>query len=162
MKQRTLSFSLLAAVAVLTLPRLSIPTAAAPPPPAGPAKPSTNAAPAQLEIPKSIYIVPTRAKEGRDPFFPNSTREYTTADGKSARSAKTAATADALLDLKGFSARPGFRLAIINDHSFGVGEEGEVNTPAGRIRIRCVAIKDDSVVVEIGGERRELQFRLKK
>lgn len=160
MRLRLPTFSVLSLIAVLALPRLSDTIHAAPPPTrATPAKPATNAAPAQLDIPKSVFVVPTSLKEGRDPFFPNSTREYGSTDGKAV---KAPTSAEAMLDLKGFSGVGGHRLAIINNHTFGAGEEGEVNTPAGRIRIRCVQIKDDSVVVEIGGETREIQFRVKK
>ena len=45
-----------------------------PPAAAGQAKATTNAAPAALELPKSVFIIPTTSAEGKDPFFPLSTR----------------------------------------------------------------------------------------
>ncbi|MCX6911505.1 MAG: hypothetical protein NT167_00295, partial [Verrucomicrobia bacterium] len=49
--------------------------AAQTPPAAGDkAKATTNAAPAALELPKSVFIIPTNYAEGKDPFFPLSTR----------------------------------------------------------------------------------------
>ena len=45
--------------------------AAQTPPTAGDkAKTTTNAAPAALELPKSVFIIPTNSAEGKDPFFP--------------------------------------------------------------------------------------------
>jgi hypothetical protein len=43
-------------------------------------------------------------------------------------------------------------LAIINNHTFGVGDEGDVLTPSGKIHLRCLEIHPDMVIVEIGGK----------
>jgi hypothetical protein len=122
----------------------------------------TNSAPAKvaladLPIPQSVFINPTNQQEGRDPFYPRSTRPY----GSSvvSRTNQVAVVPSVDLHLKGFSGPPSHRLAIINNHTFETGEEGEVITTAGRMRIRCLEIKDDSVVIQIGGERRTLRFR---
>ena len=45
-----------------------------PPAAADKAKATTNAAPAELELPKSVFIIPTNYAEGKDPFFPLSKR----------------------------------------------------------------------------------------
>ena len=53
------------------------------------------------------------------------------------------------------------RFAIINDSTFGVNDESDVIIPGGgRIRIRCVEIRDNLAVVTIGrtGERIELRL----
>ena len=121
---------------------------------------ATNSAGAVLEHPRSVFITPASPKEGRDPFFPGSMRPFATA-------AKTNATTVVVdvaagLALKGFSELAGHRLAIINNHPFEPGESGDVATPEGRVRIRCLEVRKDSVVVEIAGERRELFFRERK
>ena len=62
------------------------------------------------------------------------------------------------LVLRGFSGPPDHRLAIINNHTFGVGDEGDVLTLHNRIHIRCVEIKEKSVVVESNGQRHEISY----
>ena len=112
---------------------------------------------AQLVTPevtlRSVFVLPTNPKEGRDPFFPASTRPYEDAASKNPVAGDLTA-----LVLKGFSGPPDHRLAIINNHTFGVGDEGDVLTPHSRIHIRCVEIKTNSVVVESGGQRHELSY----
>jgi hypothetical protein len=116
----------------------------------------TNAVPAVPEIPQSVFVIPPGPKDGRDPFYPDSTRLHVAAT-PTANVARVAGFAD--LTFKGFAGPVGNRLAIINDLSFATGEEGVVITPAGRLRIRVIEIKDDSVWIEIGSERRELRLR---
>jgi hypothetical protein len=103
-------------------------------------------------VPRSVFVIPTNPKEGRDPFFPNSTRLYEAVASKNPVGDLTS------LVLRGISGPPDHRLAIINNHTFGVGDEGDVITSHNRIHIRCVEIKDKSVVVESGGQRHELNY----
>ena len=105
-------------------------------------------------IPKSVFVVPKTPKEGCDPFFPNSVRVYASNLPKTNR-----VSGPISLELKGLSGTPERRLAIINDYTFAEGETNEVNTPTGRVRVHCLQIKDDSVIVEVAGERRELRLR---
>lgn len=63
------------------------------------------------------------------------------------------------LKLKAISGLPEHRLALINNHTFEAGEEGEVVTTNGRMRIRCLEIHGESAVVQVGPERRELRLR---
>jgi hypothetical protein len=51
------------------------------------------------------------------------------------------------------------RLVIINNHTFAEGDEEDVSTPGGRIRVRCVEIRGNSVLVEADGQRQELTFQ---
>jgi hypothetical protein len=128
---------------------------------ASPTKASSAKTEKSVEIPKSVFEVPTSPKEGRDPFFPDSTRIYavTTTKTNVIRSAPPAE-----LVLKILSGTPASPLAAINNHTFGVGEEADVLTPAGRVRVRCLEINlsDESVLIEVGGERRELRFPRRK
>ena len=105
------------------------------------------------EIPKSVFVIPKNPQEGRDPFFPNSMHPY----GISEKPQLTPAVSN--LVLKGLSGPPDGRLAMINGRTFKTGEEGEVSTPAGRVTIRVVEIRSDSVVIEVGGVRHELHMR---
>ncbi|MGB7746446.1 MAG: hypothetical protein WBN75_04085 [Verrucomicrobiia bacterium] len=103
-------------------------------------------------VARSVFVIPTNPKEGRDPFFPASTRLYEDAAIKNPVSDLTS------LVLKGISGSPDHRLAIINNHTFGVGDEGDVVTPHSRIHVRCIEIKDKSVVIESNGQRHELSY----
>jgi hypothetical protein len=63
------------------------------------------------------------------------------------------------LTVKGFSGTPGHRFVIINNHTFGVGDEGDVITPSGRVHVRCTEVHSDYVAIEVNGQRRELHLR---
>ena len=128
-----------------------LPVVAAPPPP--PAAPVAKPVVPEVVVARSVFVLPANPKEGRDPFFPNSSRPY-----EEIASKNPVVSDITSLVLKGISGPPDHRLAIINNHSFGAGDEGDVITPHGRIHIRCVEIKDASVVVESGGQRHELIY----
>jgi hypothetical protein len=118
---------------------------------------ATNAAPAQPEIPKSVFTIPTAPQEGKDPFYPNSMRLFANQTVVTPTNRPTAIPVE--LQLKALSGTAGHRLAIINNCTFSPGEEGEVTTNVGRVRIVCVEIKDDSVVVLVGGQQRIVRLR---
>jgi hypothetical protein len=106
---------------------------------------------------RSVFVLPTNPSEGRDPFFPTSIRPYEDAASKIPMVADLTS-----LVLKGISSSPEHRLVIINNHTFGVGDEGDVLTSHSRIHIRCIEIKDKTVVVESGGQRHELSYEQPK
>ena len=104
----------------------------------------------------SVFTLPISPNDGRDPFFPESTR-YFDALMEANQKKQPAATIE-VSDLKvpGISGTPGHLLAIINNHTFAVGDSGEVSTPAGRVSLRCIEINSDHVVVEINGHYHRL------
>ena len=113
-----------------------------------------TAAPATPEVAsRSAFVIPTNPQQGRDPFFPNSTRPYESAPTGN----KNIGDVTSLV-LKGISGSPDHRLAIINSHTFGVGDEQDLVTTHGRIHIHCVEIKANSVVIESGGQNYELKY----
>ncbi len=115
------------------------------------AEPAKN--PAAPQVPAhSVFVIPTNVHEGRDPFFPESTRMV---DAAMAASKTVEVSA---LTVKGFSGTPGHRFVIINNHTFGIGDEGDVITPTGRAHIRCTEIRADVVAIEVNGQRRELHL----
>jgi len=124
---------------------LALVAAAAPAIPAQPAKP----APVKPAAPHSAFILPTSPREGRDPFFPESTRPFEEAAPQSTTPAKAIA-------VKGLSWEGGRAMVIINNHTFAVGDEGDVLTTGGRVHLRLIEIHKDNVVVEVNGLRREL------
>ena len=120
-----------------------------------PPAPSTNTPPAvvaPVEIPKSVFTAPKSPKEGRNPFFPDS--RQVTEQVKS-----TPAQAPVLLVLNGISSPPK-ATAMINGSTFEVGEQSSVRLADGRrISIKCMEIREFSVVITIGSEQRELKLR---
>ena len=124
--------------------------------PSGLAPAVTNALPLMPQIPQSLFIIPTTPQEGKDPFFPGSTRIFNDVVVKT--NLQPAAVV-VELKLNGISGAADHRLAIINNHTFETGEEGEVVSNMGRSRIICKDIKADSVRVLISGEERILRLR---
>lgn len=100
----------------------------------------------------SVFTLPAAPSDGRDPFFPNSTRPYEQSILKHHHVDVTS------LQIKGFSEIAGRRYVIINNHTFGEGDEGDVLTPEGRIHIRCLSVGANSVLVESGGAQHILNF----
>ena len=123
----------------------------------GPAKAATNAAPVAPEPPKSAFIIPSSSQEGKDPFFPQSTRLHKLPVVSSTSTNRVVAVVE--LDLKGISGVGNRRLAIINNRTFGANEDGTVTTASGLARITCKEIKDDSVRVIVNGQERLLSLR---
>jgi len=115
--------------------------------PAAAAPVDTNA------LAQAVFTLPSSPSEGRDPFFPNSTRPYEDALSKVKRPADLTS-----LQIKGFSKIGNQRYVIINNHTFGQGDEGDVLTSQGRIHIRCLTVGTDSVMVESAGAQHLLKF----
>lgn len=124
----------------------------APQKPTPPAAETTAAPDGKEEFPQAEFD----ERGGKDPFFPNRVLVPVV----KASNPKTV-DVSRLLQLKGFSGTANRRLAIVNNQTFEVGEEREVTTSGGKIKIRCVEIRADSVLVELPnqGGRKELQLR---
>jgi hypothetical protein len=128
-----------------------------------PSAPAAATAPAAARtIPQSVFVYDL--KGGRDPFFPDSARRQQKAPAPAiaARNASEPAASKAAgqLRLKGISGSRAGRLALINNRTFAAGETGEVRTGEGRVHLRCVEIRDDAVVVLLGGESQNRELRL--
>ena len=114
---------------------------------------STNAG--ASDIPHSVFVQPKNQQQGRDPFFPDSIRPY----GSVSTAPTNSSVSSASLVLNGLSGTGQKRLAIINGSTVAEGEESNIPTPTGRVRVRCVEIKDSSVIIEVGNELREIRLR---
>jgi hypothetical protein len=146
------------AVAFLSLAFASLATQTRTNAPATVSLAATNAAPVQAEIPKSVFLIPATPQQGKDPFFPRSMRLFASVVVKT--NVQPLATPRSVeLRLNGISGTADRRLAIINNQTFETNEEGEVPTNPGRARIRCLEIKADSVLVQVGAEQRVLRLR---
>jgi hypothetical protein len=121
---------------------------------------TVGAAPAapvfETEIPRSTFTIPKKMNEGKDPFFPNSTRIYVTDVPKPTPTVSLGAE----LTLKGISGTAEQPLAIINTTTFTTGETNEVLLKNGRTKVQCLEINMDAgtVVVQVSGERRQLSL----
>lgn len=120
------------------------------------APPAAKAAPQEPVIVRSIFEAPKTPKEGRDPFFPNSTRLSSTVVAKTNAGPTSLCP---LLKLKALSGMAAQRLTTINNVTFAAGEENEVIAGTIRVRVHVIEIKDDSVVVEVAGVRCTLRMR---
>jgi len=65
------------------------------------------------------------------------------------------------LTLNGISGETNHRLAIINGATFAADESGHVSADGKSVRIHCVSIKDDSVVVQLVGAPGQREIYLK-
>lgn len=106
--------------------------------PAGKAA-ATNSAPEELAIPLSVFNLTNGV--AKDPFFPNSVRHPV-----QAQVAAPTFSRDAII-LKGLSGSAGERLALINNRTLAAGEEAEITTSAGKVKIRLLEIKESSVLI---------------
>lgn len=102
---------------------------------------------------QSVFNFPDNPKQGRDPFFPDSQHPYQESNADHPGAQITS------LKYVGVSGPRNHRLAIINNHTFAVGDEEEVTTPQGKVLVRCLEINDHSVVVEANGQRIELNLQ---
>jgi hypothetical protein len=111
----------------------------------------SSSATGEFHFAKSAFV--NAAGVGKDPFFPKSTR----------RGVPTTTTPEVEtganfggLSLKGISGSKTHRLAIINNRTFDIGEEGELRVNGRVVRVRCVEIRDDGVTVSINGQSQNL------
>ncbi len=115
----------------------------------------TNAAPVELPIPLAVFDV--ASKPTHDPFFPLSLRKPV-ADTTNAAPAFSASA----FTLKGLSGSTGRRLALINNRTIASGENAEITTPSGKIKIRCLEVKESSVVIRAESQSEPVEIFLRK
>lgn len=120
---------------------------------------SVNVPPAEISIPKSHFG--SLLESGKDPFYPGSARLQRKTPVTQTNQVVAVAPEVRINGFSGNQARP---LVIINNLTFGEGDEQMVTTAAGRAKVRCVEIRtqDQAVEIEINGQRRELKFQDRK
>ncbi len=124
-------------------------------PPESSAKPESTAKP-ESPPPVSTFDIPANAAEGRDPFFPDSTRI-------SAQTPQSQSHGPVLtgLTLKSILGAPPHVFAIINNHTFAAGDDGDVKTQSGQsVHIICTDIDPQAgtATVEAGRMREVLHL----
>lgn len=115
-----------------------------------------QANPSETATQKSVFE--EKLRSGKDPFFPNSSRRQ---EKVVVANSKTHQAPVVQLFLKAITGTTTHKLALINNQTFAAGEEGFVRVPNGQVRIQCVEIKENSVVVTVEGDpaRKELKLR---
>jgi hypothetical protein len=112
-------------------------------------------------IRQSLFIVPSTTSEGKDPFFPHLTDRFSAPPTAKPVKPSNNVGVDALT-LQGVAGHTNARICVINGRTFAIGDEDGVPTSSGRVQIRCLEINETNVVIELGGERRELWFKPRK
>ena len=107
---------------------------------------------------KSVFNQPKKFSEGRDPFYPESTRVFQAVMAENS----THTVEVSSLKVKGFYRDASGAYVVINNHTFTVGDEGDVITTGGRIHIKCVDVLPDNVVIEFNGSLHQLPINLPK
>jgi hypothetical protein len=64
--------------------------------------------------------------------------------------------------LKGIVGSATHRLAVVNNEILEIGEESPVRVPTGQVRVRCLEIGDDYVVIKVEGEARPQRLEMDK
>lgn len=112
--------------------------------------PAPAAAAEEAQQVKSVFV--DRPNFGRDPFFPTSTRR-----GRMVETNRVEPVANFNnIVLKGTSGTPEKRLAIINNKTFEVGEEGDLRVGGQPMKVKCVEIREKSIVISLNGVTKEL------
>jgi hypothetical protein len=111
----------------------------------------------EVQIPQSVFVVPSQPSDGRNPFFPQSRVGFQAAPPSTKPHENVIDTSSIVLN--GITSPPK-RTAMINGRTFEVGEAGEVRLPNGaKALIKCEEIKTESAIILINGQRRELRLR---
>ena len=114
--------------------------------------------PLGVPLPQSVFV--NDPLVGKDPFFPESQRRRPPVVAKVVQQVPADSNRAAYLVLKGVSGPSAKRIALINNMTFVAGEEGQVRTSAGMLKIRCVEVQEKSATVIIDGESARHELRL--
>jgi hypothetical protein len=117
------------------------------------AAPAVSAVLLEPTFPKAVFDV--TVKGIKDPFFPHSLRQAVVIP------ITGPAISPGVFVLKGFSGPLNQRLAIINNRTVAAGEDAEVTTVAGKIKIQCLAIKENSVLIRVEKQPDPIELRLR-
>jgi hypothetical protein len=123
-------------------------------------KSAAVAKPAAVVIPKSIFT--DDPQSGKDPFFPTSTRRVAVVPRAVLTNAPATSSSFTLLVLKGISDIKGQRLALINSATVAEGELADIRVGLQIVKIRCLAIREASVLLELDGSKEIKEIRLRE
>jgi len=135
--------------------------------PAAAAKPKADAAktgPATVPTPiggdqfASVFETELQPPTGRDPFFPYSHRR----DPVISPTSTTPMIIDPSLELKTIIHGRAHSQAVINNSILEVGEEGAIRVPNGKVRVQCLEIGADYVLVRVQGDGEVKRLMMEK
>jgi hypothetical protein len=115
-------------------------------------------APETVVIPRSVFEASTQYL---DPFHPGSTRRVGAIRVDEGDQKTSDTDLASLLILNGLSGSAAQRLAIINGKTFAAGEQGDVLTQRGKVKVHCLEIRPTSIVIAIGAEGSKAELKLK-
>lgn len=110
----------------------------------------------------SVSVFDDRLPEGRDPFFPDSTRRESQVPvivTNKTQEKTTRISEPASLTLNGVI---GARTALINNQTFIAGETKYVRTSKGNVRVTCIAVQNSFVTIEVEGVPGRKELKLKE
>ena len=96
---------------------------------------------------------------GKDPFFPNSTRLRPRPAVRVTDPALLTSGVPDFIVLKGLAVMNQRKLAIINNYTVEAGEEFPLKVSGRTLKVKCVEIKESSVIINVNGSTKELQLR---
>jgi TPR repeat protein len=76
------------------------------------------------------------------------------------RVSRESSTRPPQITLQGIAGFKDHRQAIINGRTFGVGDENEIEVNGKPVKVRCIEIRDDSVLLQIDQEPQPREFTL--
>lgn len=108
---------------------------------------------------KSFFVSePFEAGFGKDPFFPKTDRFQKKKVEAPDEGPPKVTFPD--VSLRGISFTDGKKLAILNNSTVGEGEEFSLKgTDSKAVKVKCVTIKEKSVLVSAHGETKEIFLR---
>lgn len=124
------------------------------------AAPATNTLPGSATAAKSTFD--DNPRQGKDPFFPNSKRRLgpgpvvTVSTNTSTPTVVTDYTR--LLFLKGIYGK----YVMINNVDFAMDEEKNIKFPNGSVKVKCVEIREKSVLVEVNGKQPPVELKIRE
>lgn len=110
--------------------------------------------------PKSFFVSdPFETGFAKDPFFPK-TERFQKKKAEIEENPTPKSKIPDNISLRGLSSSDGKKLAIINNYTLGEGEEFTLKGTDGKpVKIKCVTIKEKSVLVSSQDETREIALR---
>jgi len=106
--------------------------------------------------PRSVFV--DQPDFGKDPFFPRSSRRPKVVQ-RTTDVEPTRAVVPDFIVLKGISVLKERKLAIINYYTAAEGEEFSLKFNGQVVKVKCVEIKDRSVIVSVNGATKEIPLR---
>jgi len=112
---------------------------------------------ASVAGPQSVFI--NNPGFGKDPFFPKSSRIPLVKTNDLAEIPAVQPVVPDEIILKGINLLKDRRYCILNNRTIGTGEEFDLKLKGKVYQVRCVEIKDKSVVISVNGTSKELPLR---